>query len=83
MNHSGLNIKDAMARLMGNKNLYLKLLDCFQKDYAQFDTQLVQLLEAGNYELPLVFDAERYPEVTFQPETEVLSVTLTSIENDG
>ena len=50
MNHSGLNIKDAMARLMGNKNLYLKLLDCFQKDYAQFDTQLVQLLEAGNYE---------------------------------
>lgn len=40
-------------------------------------------LEAGNYELPLVFDAERYPEVTFQPETEALSVTLTSIENDG
>ena len=50
MNHSGLNIKDAMVRLMGNKKLYLKILDCFQKDYAQFDTQIVQFLQTGNYE---------------------------------
>ena len=50
MKNSGLNTKDAMARLMGNKKLYLKLLDCFQQDYSQFDEQFILLLQAGNYE---------------------------------
>ena len=49
MKNSGLNTKDAMARLMGNKKLYQKVLDCFQRDYQDFDEKLVQLLQAGNY----------------------------------
>lgn len=45
MKNSGLNTKDAMARLMGNKKLYLKLLDCFRQDYSQFDEQIILLLQ--------------------------------------
>ncbi|MBE5773720.1 MAG: hypothetical protein E7337_07275 [Clostridiales bacterium] len=40
-------------------------------------------LGAGSYDLPLAFDTERYPGVTFQPEMETLPITLTEFESVG
>ena len=37
-------------------------------------------LTAGDYDLPLTFDTEQYPEVVFQPEMETLPITLTDYE---
>ena len=40
-------------------------------------------LGAGDYDLPLTFDTERYPEVSFRPEMETLPITLTDFEANG
>ena len=40
-------------------------------------------LAAGDYELPLVFETERYPEVNFQPEMDTLPITLSDFEAIG
>ena len=40
-------------------------------------------LQSGDYELPLVFETDMYPEVTFQPEMETLPITLTDFEAIG
>ena len=39
-------------------------------------------LKAGTYEIEPVFDNERFPNVTFQPEHEKMTVTLTEVGND-
>ena len=39
-------------------------------------------LGAGNYEITPVFDTERYPNITFQPEHDTMSVTLARVEED-
>ena len=39
-------------------------------------------LGAGTYEIVPVFDNERYPNVTFQPEAEKMTVTLTEVGSD-
>lgn len=40
-------------------------------------------LAAGDYELPLIFETERYPEMVFQPEMETLPITLTEFDTNG
>ena len=40
-------------------------------------------LGAGSYDLPLTFEQDLYPEVTFQPEMETLPITLTDFEAEG
>lgn len=40
-------------------------------------------LGAGSYDLPLAFEQDRYPEVTFKPEMETLPITLTDFETEG
>ena len=45
------NVADAMGRLMNNKNLYKKLLDKFEAGYADYDKQLVEAVNAQNFEL--------------------------------
>ena len=39
-------------------------------------------LGAGTYEIEPVFDNERFPNVTFQPEHEKMTVTLTEVGSD-
>lgn len=39
-------------------------------------------LGAGTYEIEPVFDNERFPNITFQPEHEKMTVTLTEVGND-
>lgn len=39
-------------------------------------------LSAGTYEIEPVFDTERFPNITFQPEHEKMTVTLTEVGND-
>lgn len=39
-------------------------------------------LGAGTYEIEPVFDNERYPDITFQPEHEKMTVTLTEVGSD-
>ena len=48
MSNPGLNTESALARLMGNKSLYLKILERFRTDYPQFDIQISQLVQDGN-----------------------------------
>ena len=40
-------------------------------------------LTVGSYDLPIIFDQERYPDVTFQTEVETLAVTLTDMGTTG
>ena len=50
MSHSGLTVQNALARFLGNKAMYQKMLDCFLRDYQDFDVHVVRLLREGNHE---------------------------------
>lgn len=47
---SAFNVKDAMGRLMNNKNLYNKLLTKFMNEYGDFYDKVKVAADAGNYD---------------------------------
>jgi len=57
------------------------VVEQLQKDGVFMSVDLTGL-KAGTYEIEPVFDKERFPNVTFQPEHEKMSVTLTEVGED-
>jgi HPt (histidine-containing phosphotransfer) domain-containing protein len=49
-NGSAFNVKDAMGRLMNNKNLYQKLLKRFEGEYGDFYGKVRAAVDANNLE---------------------------------
>ena len=57
------------------------VVEQLQKDGVFVSVDLTGL-KAGTYEIEPVFDNERFPNVTFQPEHEKMTVTLTEVGNE-
>jgi YbbR domain-containing protein len=57
------------------------VVEQLQKDGVFVSVDLTGL-KAGTYEIEPVFDNERFPNITFQPEHEKMMVTLTEVGSD-
>ncbi len=50
MQLNGIDVENALGRMMGNKELLLKLLGDFYNDYENFEYDLNEAIASGNSE---------------------------------